>query len=313
MAALAHHRAGRSKDADDRLDCTVSQPHSFPVTAGRQGGKKGNWRDIAFVRAGLTPQATPATVAVSSVAFLEPCKSFLKSLVVAPTQLCEPLQHPGSEPRHRRAALSSRESSLAQCVLEDHFGRRLKPRIRRICAPLDCRQKTPTGSGIGSPQGHVGRPCSVRKEIRNQRRDRLTAIGTTACANHSRALDRTSYQLDKNPPMEVGTMWVEQPGKRITAKSLPGVLTDGHSNASGATQLNGIPQHPQRALDPRNPAVSGLEGRLIIEIDDLTTRITETFVELELKGRHLLEAQSLERHLGHQGESVADLPRHCRC
>ena len=93
-------------------------------------------------------------------------------------------------------------------------------------------------------------------------------------------------------------MGIEKPGKRIATQRLPSVNADGQLNPARATQLSGVPQDPQGAFDTREPPVAGLNGGLILQIHRFRTCFADTFVELELQGRHLLEAQTFEGNLG---------------
>ena len=98
--------------------------------------------------------------------------------------------------------------------------------------------------------------------------------------------------------MEVWPVGVEKPGKGIATQRFPGVGAGCQLDPASATQLDGVPQHPQGALDSGKPPVAGLDRGLILQVNRIRTSLADTLVELELQGRHLFEAQTLEGHLG---------------
>lgn len=105
-------------------------------------------------------------------------------------------------------------------------------------------------------------------------------------------------------------MWIEEPGKGVAPQRFPGVGTNRQLDAARSAQLEGVPEHPQATLDAGNSSISTLQRLLIVQVHRFSAGFPETFVKLELEGRHLFQTQTLEGHLRDQGKTVADLPCH---
>jgi hypothetical protein len=107
--------------------------------------------------------------------------------VVAPTELCQRLQHPSSQPGHRDLIVLESESSLSRSRLEQHFGSSVKARIGEICAHLGGSQQAPTRAIEGPPERRIDQPAPIRRHVGQQSCNRIGGIGAAASSGDRRA------------------------------------------------------------------------------------------------------------------------------
>jgi len=218
MATAAGHRACRADCPHEGFNSALIQDLSRSIDACFESAQEGNRGHSALPSHRLTTHHLPPAVRVIRVAVLEPCQSLLKARVPAPTQLRESMQHPSRQPWDGALTLATCETAISRSCFEQCLSRRLKPRIGRIGAPLDCREEAPARSRIRPPQRHIARPAPVRIEVFDQRGHRIDGIGASLGTNHGRALRWPPHKLHQHPPMQVRPVRVQKPGKRVATK-----------------------------------------------------------------------------------------------
>ena len=259
----------RSSSRDDPFQgFRRSPPEDLSLLTGThgEGAEESDRRDAALPAKPMMTHRAPPAIRVIRLAILEPRQPLLKTGMPAPAQFGEPLQRSCRQPRFCAPALSTGETALTRRGFEERLGRRLKSGILGIRAPLDRREQPPARPRIGSPKRHIGGPRSVRMKVCDQGGHRLDNVGTATGSDDGHALRRSPHQLHQHPPVEIRAPLIEQPGKGIAAQRFPGVGANRQLDAARATQLDGVPEHPQCALDAGNPPVAALEGYLIVQV-----------------------------------------------